>query len=221
MRTGSEREVDRSRTWRRLVVVSVATAAFAAALLLQDTVNLWAVTGGAALVSLAAAAWADGRRLAALLVPRRHDVLLGLATGAAAVLATHLLFALAARLAPGLPAAVRQLYAGLEAPPGPLAALPVTALVVLAEEVVWRGLLVDELVARLGTAPARRATAARRGDPALRRPPPRRRHPSPPPRRSRPRRRPRHPTPRHRRPHRPLLCHLVWSTAVFAIWPLA
>jgi hypothetical protein len=200
--------------------VALATLCFAAALLAKGELNVWAVTAGAAVLSLAAAFAADRRRLAALLVPRRRDAVLGLAAGAALVLATHLLYGLAARLLPDLQAVVRQLYAELEAPPGPLAALPITAVVVLAEEVVWRGLLVDELLARLGTAPQRR-TALLAAATLL-----------------------------YAVPHlvagipvlllaalalgavwttlrlatgglgAPLLSHLVWSAAVFALWPL-
>jgi hypothetical protein len=178
------------------------------------------VTAGAAVLSLAAAFAADRRRLAALLVPRRRDAVLGLGAGAALVLATHLLYGLAVRLVPDLPGVVRQLYAELQAAPGPLAALPLTAVVVLAEEVVWRGLLVDELLARLGDAPPRRAALLAAA------------------------------TLLYAVPHlvagipvlllaalalgavwttlrlatgglgAPLLSHLVWSAAVFALWPL-
>jgi len=144
-------------TRRRPFVVALATLAFGLALLAKDAVNVWWVTGAAALVTLAAAAWTDRRRLAGLLAPRRRDVLLGLGSGMALVVASHGLYVLAILWVPGLGWAVRQLYAGLQAPPGPLAAVPVVALVVLAEEVVWRGLLLDELLARLGAERSRRA----------------------------------------------------------------
>ena len=205
---------------RRPLVVALATLCFAAALLAKGELNVWAVTGGAAGLSLAAAFAADGRRLVALLVPRRRDAFLGLAAGAALVVVTHLLWELAARLVPGLPAVVEHLYAELQAPPGPLAALPLTAVVVLAEEVAWRGLLVDELLARFDPAPRRRAALLAAA------------------------------TLLYAVPYlvagipvlllaalalgavwttlrlatgglvAPLLCHLAWSAAIFALWPL-
>lgn len=137
------------RSERRWTAVLVATAGFTLALVAKDLVNVWLLTGAAAAVSLALAVWSDGRRLAALLRPRKRDfatdLAAGLGAGVALVVATHLLYPLGAELVPAFGRLVEYLYADISVPPGPRASLPLTAVVVLAEEAVWRGVLMEEL----------------------------------------------------------------------------
>lgn len=206
----------RRRSRRRWIAVAVATAAFTAALLGKEVANVWLITGLAALLSLVLAVWSDGRRLAALLRPRKRDLAVGLGGGLALVVATHLLYPLGAELLPAFERLVEFLYADISVPPGPRAALPLTAFVVLAEEAVWRGVLMEELRHRFRHRRLRVAVA----------------------------------TLLYAVPHvlagipvlvvaalamgatwtllrlatgrlvAPLLCHLVWSMTIFAIWPL-
>ena len=70
------------------------------------------------------------------------------------VVATHAAFSLLTPHAPRLAPLVAGLYADIAVFPGPLLALPVVALVVLAEEVVWRGVLLAILRRRLAPAVA-------------------------------------------------------------------
>ena len=133
------------RSQRRWTAVLVATAGFTLALVAKDVVNVWLLTGLAAAVSIGLAAWSDGRRLAALLRPRKRDLAAGAGAGVALVVATHVLYPLAAELVPAFGRLVEFLYADISVPPGPRAALPLTAVVVLAEEVIWRGVLMEEL----------------------------------------------------------------------------
>lgn len=153
------------RTRRVLFAVAVATALMVAVLRYLHTANLWLTTGIAGAVILALGLWAAGRRI----VPRltagvgegrgskgrfTTSLAVGLGAGVAMVLATHAGFRLLDGAIPALRPLVERLYADLQAPPGPLAALPVVFLVVLAEEVVWRSVLLDALRPKLGATAA-------------------------------------------------------------------
>lgn len=143
---GRAAAAQRRSALRAGVTVGVATLAFWLSLLYMDGVNVWLTTGGAAVLSLALAVWAGG-------LPWRgerpgRDLLAGLAAGVVLVALTHAAYRLAVLLLPGLDGVVGELYRDLAVPPGPVAALPLTALVVLAEEAVWRGVLVDRLESR-------------------------------------------------------------------------
>lgn len=109
---------------------------------------LWVGRGGSWLPLAAMALVAAGRLLVtdpatrALLVPTGRLLLVGLAGGALQVTATLLVYGPAAARVPGLREATRHLYAVLGGTGlGPLAAAALVALVVLAEELVWRGAL--------------------------------------------------------------------------------
>lgn len=130
---------------RLYAVVAVATVAFAAALAAKGVVSVWWTTTAAAVLSLVLAAWVDRRGLARSFRWRRRDAAIGLVGGVAMAGATHLLYPLGRTLIPALASDVTALYADLQAPPGVLAALPLLVLVAVAEEVVWRGLLIDAL----------------------------------------------------------------------------
>lgn len=131
-----------------VLTVTVATAAFALALLLRDVLNVWLVTGLGAVVALALSRWTAGVRLRKLLAPTLREVITGAGLGAGLVVLTHVVYRFAVDLIPFLDGMVEGLYGDLQVPPGPVAALPVTVVVILAEEVVWRGVLVEELRGR-------------------------------------------------------------------------
>lgn len=101
----------------------------------------------AASLVVAALVFSDEARRA--LVPRARDVALGLALGAASLVATHVAFPFVARLLPSLAAHVKSLYA--LAAVTPLVLVPV-ALIVVAEELVWREALPRALGAHMGPA---------------------------------------------------------------------
>lgn len=204
------------RSRRRWTAVLVATAGFTLALVGKEEFNVWLLTGIAAAMSLALAVWSDGRRLAALLRPRKRDLAAGAGAGVALVVATHVLYPLGAELVPAFGRLVEYLYADISVPPGPQAGLPLTAVVVLAEEAVWRGVLMEDLRHRFRRRRVRITVA----------------------------------TLLYAVPHMlagipvlviaalsmgavatllrlatgrlvaPLICHMVWSMTIFAVWPL-
>lgn len=124
---------------------AVALAALAISLAIRAHVSVWTTTAIAACVGVLAAAISSGRDvLRRLLAPSRW-ISAAVVTGIALTLATHVAYRLGTVLIPGLEARVSALYAELLAPPGPRAAVPVLVLVVVAEELVFRGLLVTLL----------------------------------------------------------------------------
>ena len=136
---------------RAIVAIALATLAFAGALAGRHRIDVWSATAAAALASIALATWAGRASLLARLRPRLLPAVGGLAAGAALAAATHAGYRLLAGVFAALPGLAGALYRDLERAPGPFAAaspavmLPLLLLVTLAEELVWRGLLVDLL----------------------------------------------------------------------------
>ena len=124
-------------------VVWVAAAASARPL------GIWLAVGGAA-VALGAAVWlfdrAEARRI---LQPSPSLVLLGAAAGAVMIAATYLLYPVLARVAPFIGSDTTRLYAAFRVPSLATAAIAIGP-VVLAEELVWRGVVQGALVRRAG-----------------------------------------------------------------------
>jgi membrane protease YdiL (CAAX protease family) len=136
---------------RHVFAVLLASFAFAAALAGRGSLSVWLGTGAAAVASIAGAAWVAGDRLRELLRPRFAAVAAGVASGALLAAASHLGYRLAVVVAPALRPLVAALYDELRASPGQLVSVPILAFVIVAEEVIWRGLAVDALAAaRLG-----------------------------------------------------------------------
>lgn len=133
--------------------VGAASLALGAALALRDETNLWLATGAFAAVTLPLllVLWGPAARKSLRLRPK--GLLVGAGAGVALAALSHALHPLATALVPPLAGEVRALYAELAAPPGPVAALPVLGAVVVAEELAWRGPLLERLGARLGPAP--------------------------------------------------------------------
>jgi membrane protease YdiL (CAAX protease family) len=106
----------------------------------------WVAIAGSWLPLAAMAALAAGRLVAGdagtreLLVPRQRALALGVATAAAMIVGTYVMYAALARAFPALAPATRSLYAVLNAEGYRSGALAVLVLVMSAcEEIVWRG----------------------------------------------------------------------------------
>ncbi len=134
------------RAWSALVL---STVLFGVALWFRGSDLLWVASVLTGAVCLALAFWAHPRCLAGLATPTVGRVARGVAGALVMAVGTYAAYAVAATIAPDLTLQTSALYAALDAPPGRWLALPIVALVVAAEEVVWRGLGV-ELVSREG-----------------------------------------------------------------------
>jgi membrane protease YdiL (CAAX protease family) len=131
-----------------VLVVGAATLVMSIALLLRQQVNVWLTTGLAAVVALTSCLSVDSTQLKRLVVPHRREVCLGMVCGLLMIGLTQLAYPIGKAILPGLSAWVAPLYDTLRQPPGPYRALPILLLVVVAEECVWRGLLIDRLQQR-------------------------------------------------------------------------
>lgn len=129
---------------RDVAIVVVATVLFALSLALRSAFNVWITIGTSSILLLVTAA--TGER--SLPVWGRHNsmpsVAYGVGSGLALAALTYLAYPLAQGI-PGLEGEVAALYDDLRDSPGPVLGLPLLLLAVLAEEVVWRGVLMRRL----------------------------------------------------------------------------
>jgi membrane protease YdiL (CAAX protease family) len=128
---------------RLLIVAGVATLAMALALSSKDALNVWLSTGLVSGFVLLLGFSVHGSALRHLFTLSWGGAALGIGTGLLMAVLTKLCYPLAVALLPQLAPAVADLYTYLAQSPGPVAALPVLVLVVVAEEGVWRGVLID------------------------------------------------------------------------------
>ena len=110
---------------------------------LREVLNIWIGTGSAAVISILLL-----RRLSSPPSLQASDDLArsgmtGLLVGLVMSIATWVLYPISIDLVPAIGAEVPKLYGLLRQFPGPVWAFPVLALVVGAEELVWRGLAID------------------------------------------------------------------------------
>ncbi|HVK78405.1 MAG TPA: CPBP family intramembrane glutamic endopeptidase [Kofleriaceae bacterium] len=105
----------------------------------------WLAVLAAAIIAVAVAV--ERPRLAALLRPTLDDLRLGALTGAVMVGVTYGGYHLAAHVVPGLRADVAEVVA-LAGPYQRARAVPLLLLVVVAEELLWRGVLLGALAER-------------------------------------------------------------------------
>ena len=123
---------------------------FGLAIALRDDIDPWWSNGAAALVAIAMACATLGQRLRARLKASWRVIAIATAVGLLMVACTHLGFWLISRVVPAFEQQVAQLYTEVEqSSPGLAITAPLTVVVVFAEELVWRGVAIELLLARL------------------------------------------------------------------------
>lgn len=131
------------RKLRGAIALAIATLGFSIALLLRERVDPWRSTALAALVGAGIGGWALGARARALFTVTARSALVALALGAVLVAVTHGAYRVASIAYPELAVAVRALYASIDVGASGLTLVILTAIVVVGEEIVWRGVAVD------------------------------------------------------------------------------
>lgn len=124
---------------RAVVAVGVTTIGFALALALRDRLDPWIATAAVGVVGIGLSTWALGPRTRALFAITGRSASLATCLGVVLVVATHALAHVGAAVAPELISEVRRLYASVAADYGTVPLVGLTLIVVLAEELVWRG----------------------------------------------------------------------------------
>lgn len=118
---------------------------------LAPWLGVWGGIGGAAILLGAGFLASYQKSLRPLLLVQRSGIVFGFVAGVVMIAATYLLFPLCAGLFPGLASGTQQLYRLLNSGPG-LVRLVLLPLVIIGEEVVWRGLFQTIASRRLGAA---------------------------------------------------------------------
>jgi membrane protease YdiL (CAAX protease family) len=116
-------------------------------------VGVWMGVGGAAILLGSTALALHHRFLLKLLRPAAREIAIGLVAGVVMVAATYLLYPAAQMLPLGIAGLTEQLY-GRFREPSFLPILVLLPICILAEELVWRGIVQEALVRRMGPAPA-------------------------------------------------------------------
>ena len=137
--------ISRRHRWRLLLVVSGATLAMAFALLAKDTLNVWLTTALISAYALTTGFLVHGANLWRLCRLTGRSATLGMGTGLLMAALTKMIYPVGSAWLPQISVEVADLYTYLAQPPGIVMALPILLLVVIAEECVWRGLLIDAL----------------------------------------------------------------------------
>lgn len=115
----------------------------------QHQYNLWVLGGIVASITCVLCLVSYGSPVSRLLSASPIEYGVGVATGLGLSLATHAAFAIAEGVWPQIAAGVAPLYAQLQVWPGVVIALPVLILLVVTEELIWRGLLYDLLTTKV------------------------------------------------------------------------
>jgi len=131
--------------WLSWFSVALVTLLLALTMILAGSINLWTLAGVAGLTGLVLG-WiclGEDRRRLFRFSPRLGW--LALAETLVLLALTYLGFSLMAACQPGMVPWVEGLYAQLDSPPGLPLALPILFAVVVAEELIWRGVLFNLL----------------------------------------------------------------------------
>lgn len=131
----------------RVAVTYIATSAcLASAWHVTFPHGLWVVNALASVVAIVLALWTLGGRFSASFGWSMRDLLWGLLLGSVMVFATQVLGRVLLPQLPPVFEEARRLYALLDTPPGPVRAAPIIWLVVIAEELVYRGVVTSKCV---------------------------------------------------------------------------
>jgi membrane protease YdiL (CAAX protease family) len=142
-----------------LLCYALTSVAMASAWHVERPSGLWYGNGVAVIVGLVSGTWIARRQSPALWQRWRQQLVYGVVLGVAIAALTQLAArGLLLSLAP-VRAEIVRLYALLRTPPGPLWASPILLLVVLTEELVFRGVVTTFLEARFAPGPPWRAQA--------------------------------------------------------------
>jgi membrane protease YdiL (CAAX protease family) len=137
-----------------VVVVALGIGLFGTAIAARTELNPWWTNAAVAVFVLAASAMLLKKQLASLFEVSWRAIGGAVLLAAAMVTATHLFFAFATGLVPGLEETVAALYRDIGAQsPGRVASVFLIAIVVVAEEMLWRGVVVELCAPRLRRAP--------------------------------------------------------------------
>lgn len=134
--------------YRAVIAVGVATAGFAVALGLREVIDPWLTTAASGIVGIALSAWALGARLRGLFAFTWRGLAVAAAIGIGLVAATHAAYRLTESISPTLNDHVRVLYATIAVGHARLPLVGLTLVVVVAEELVWRGAALELFPAR-------------------------------------------------------------------------
>lgn len=132
-----------------LVALVVATVAFGAAQAFRLEANPWIANAIAALVALSASGLVLGNRVSKLFVVKLAPLVVALGLGVFLILVSRGAYLLAIEVVPSLAPLVEGLYGEIAAQDlGPVATPALVGVVVVAEELVWRGLVFELFAGR-------------------------------------------------------------------------
>jgi membrane protease YdiL (CAAX protease family) len=133
-----------NRRAHAIAVIGVATAVFGIAMACRELGNPWWTSVAAAGTATVPSILVLRSQLKELMCTSPREVLAATVVGLALVAATHTTYGVASFLFPGLGVSVAELYEGIQSTmPHILLTLPLVLAVVLAEELVWRGVAFD------------------------------------------------------------------------------
>ncbi len=128
---------------KAVIALTVATIGFSLALAPRERLDPWRATAVAAMLSGGLAWWAVGARLRSLFEVTTRSALTSILLGGGLVAATHGVYQVASAFAPELAGSVSALYASIDVGGSRLVLVLLTSIVVLGEELIWRGVAID------------------------------------------------------------------------------
>lgn len=130
----------------------IGTLMFGFGIAMRAQINPWLSNTLAAVVVLVLSAMFWGERIKKRIVFHKSTVLASLGLALLMVVVTHLSFMAACHIFPGLENEVKALYADIAREvPGPFVTVALILTVVVAEEVLWRGVAMDLCQQRFGS----------------------------------------------------------------------
>lgn len=128
-------------SWRVIVAYLVTSLCLASAWHVTVPFGLWIANATAGVMAITLSRWALKGQWLKVIGWSKRDLVWGLALGIVLVIATQVAARTLLVHLPPVLKETRRLYAILDTPPGPLRAAPIIWLVVIAEELVYRGVV--------------------------------------------------------------------------------